>query len=229
MAFTNNGNESNGILIENNGSASLLVSFGGIRMGLGMPVFEFYNSLENVPCDKIFITDPNQGWYHKGINSELTDIYKIAGFLKAEIEKAAYTNVCFIGNSMGGYAAMVFGSLLNVPHIIAFSPQTFIDKWNRFFFQDKRWSAQLQRVYGYPQRGREFFDLKKHLNSSSLDFTGNIAIYYSKKDKLDGIHAERLRKFESVNLNPYDFGGHQLIRALKESGQLSGIFSQIFK
>src|SRR5690554_1592733 len=101
MAF-NTSDDSTGILIESNGSTNLLVSFGGLRMGLGMPVFEFYNSLEHVQCDKIFIKDINQAWYHKGINADLADIHTIAGFLKAEIEKGGYTNVCFMGNSMGG-------------------------------------------------------------------------------------------------------------------------------
>ena len=36
-----------------------------------------------------------------------------------------------IGGSMGGYAALLFGSLLPVNGIIAFGPQTFIDKDNR--------------------------------------------------------------------------------------------------
>lgn len=39
---------------------------------------------------------------------------------------------------MGGYAAMLLCHLLNVDTDIIFSPQTFIDKWNRILFNDRR-------------------------------------------------------------------------------------------
>ena len=49
-----------GILISRAGSRNLLVSFGGINQSLGMPVFEFYNSIKDIDCDKIFLRDFNQ-------------------------------------------------------------------------------------------------------------------------------------------------------------------------
>ena len=36
-------NKENGILEDLNGYKNLLISFGGIRQGLGIPVFEFFN------------------------------------------------------------------------------------------------------------------------------------------------------------------------------------------
>lgn len=57
-----------GKLEEFNGNKNLLVSFGGIAQGLGMPVFEFFNSISDIPCDKIFLRDFHQAWYQKGVD-----------------------------------------------------------------------------------------------------------------------------------------------------------------
>jgi esterase/lipase len=39
-------------------------------------------------------------------------------------EISGYKNVIFLGTSSGGYAAILFGSLLNVNSVVAFTPQT---------------------------------------------------------------------------------------------------------
>ena len=218
----------NGILFESTGSKNLLVSFGGIKMGLGMPVFEFYKSLNGVECDKMFLKDIHQAWYHKGISNECSDIDKVLEVLMFEIGKSDYKNICFMGNSMGGYAAILFGTILNITNIIAFSPQTFIDKENRNIFGDDRWKDQLESVYKYPKAKKEFFDLKKHFNESSFKYSGRIEIYYSINDKLDRVHAELLKAHDCVFLNTYEKGGHQLVKDLRATGKLSEIFEKIF-
>ena len=75
-----------GILEENNKSKNLLVTFGGINSGLSMPVFEFYNSIKEIHCDKIFIRDLFQAWYQFGCDSEFDSKQKILEYLKNKIE-----------------------------------------------------------------------------------------------------------------------------------------------
>lgn len=224
-----NKDESAEILFQKDGHKNLLVSLGGIKMGLGMPVFEFYNALKGIECDKIFIKDINQSWYHQGINDAYSDINQLAAYLKDLIEKNEYKKVCFIGNSMGGYAALLLGSVLNIPNVIAFSPQTFIDRKNRFLFNDKRWKKELRGVYVYPKREKAFFDLKKYFNNSNFSYDGEMNIYYSPADKLDKIHAERLHKLSFVKLHSFPKGGHGLVKDLKNSGELNKIFVETFK
>ena len=45
------------VLTDFNKHEVLLVSFGGISQGLGMPVFEFFNSISDIACDKIYFRD----------------------------------------------------------------------------------------------------------------------------------------------------------------------------
>lgn len=68
----------------------------------------------------IFIRDIRKQWYIGGINSELTSPLKLVNFLKKEtVGFKVYT----IGSSAGGYAAILFGSLLNVNRVYAFNGQ----------------------------------------------------------------------------------------------------------
>lgn len=68
----------------------------------------------------IFIRDIRKQWYIGGINSELDTPLKLAEFLK--IETAGYKTYT-IGSSAGGFAAILFGSLLNVNRVYAFNSQ----------------------------------------------------------------------------------------------------------
>lgn len=209
---------------ESEDSDKLLVSFGGIRNGIGMPVFEFYKSLKGIECDKIFIKDVNQAWYHKGINDEIKNIPDLQAYLSYLIDYKAYKKVVFVGNSMGAYGAILFGSLLNVDNIIAFSPQTFIGKWKRLFYGDKRWKKQIKKVHEGNLNQRKYYDLKMFLKKKK--FTSNITILYSSVDKLDSIQAQNLNRIENVQFKSFSFGGHSFIKNLRDNGLLIEIITE---
>lgn len=215
----------NNIEIKENGSSQLLVSFGGIKAGMGMPVFEFYNSLKYLDCDKVFIKDINQAWYHKGINEEVNSIESVKDLLSVFISNRSYKNIVFIGNSMGGYAAILFGTILNVNHVLAFSPQTFIDRYNRFRFNDSRWKKELSKVYLNNRHQKEFYNLKsflKKVNSST-----QIHVYYSENSRLDSVHSNRIKNIDKVSLFPFKIGDHNLIKKIRDEGKLLSIINNV--
>lgn len=212
-----------GILVDKTGSERLLVSFGGIKQGLGIPTFEFFNSLSNIHCDKLFLRDFNQAWYQFGVNEEISTIGKIHDYLKAEISGNDYQKTCFIGNSMGGYAAILFGSMLGVKTVISFAPQTFIDQWNRLAALDLRWRRQLKRVHQAETEGT-YLDLKKHLERQNYPDT-EIFIFYSRDYRLDRVHAERLKGSKNVHLRPLPGGDHSIVKTIRDSGELQRLVS----
>jgi len=207
------------------GSKKLIVSFGGVKLGVGMPVFEFMKVLDAVDCDQLFIRDFNQSWYHQGISPQISDIELLNELIRTKIE--GYDEVCFIGNSMGGYAAILFGTLLNVGKVIAFSPQSFIGKFLRFRYNDKRWNNEISTMYAYEYRKVAHYDLKKTLRNNQ-PYKTIIEVHYSFLDTLDKIHSERLTKASNVRLIGYDFSGHRLVKELKNRGELEEIISQTF-
>lgn len=210
--------------LEENNSNKLLVTFGGIKQGMGMPVYEFYNSLKDLKCDKLYLKDLEQVWYHKGINHDVNSILKLKEFLSDLINRKQYENVVFIGNSMGGYGAILFGVLLNVNSVIAFSPQTFIGRAMRFWNKDHRWANEISKTYTINRKQKSFYNIKLLLKR--VTYSTQIDVYYSTNDKLDKIHAEKLKGQTNINLFPYDKGNHNLIKHLRDEDNL---FNIIFK
>jgi hypothetical protein len=106
-------------------SDTLVVSFASYdKMFGGINRFEFFKFLETnfQNISKQFYIDVLQCSYHHGIYGISKNIPESLAYLKNEIK--GYKNVVFLGVSSGGYAAILFGSLLNVTSVIAFAPQT---------------------------------------------------------------------------------------------------------
>lgn len=117
---------------------TLIISFGGLDSVMaGTPPFEFLKTLNKIhpTCDKYFIIDKHQIWYHKGIDGVSVDIPTTKDFLAKII--FPYEKVLFMGNSAGGYAAILFGSLLNIDCVLAFVPQTYLYNIKKQDFDDK--------------------------------------------------------------------------------------------
>lgn len=208
--------------------AYLFVAFGGIRQRLGAPPFEFFNSIANIDCDKIFLRDFQRSWYQRGIDQELNDFDKVVNYLGGVISKYKYRKVCFLGNSMGGYAAILFGTILDVDKVIAFAPQSFIDKFRRFIYRDKRSRGLKDNLYTYENVNKAHFDLKKFLLKND-SYKTEINIYYSALDRLDSRHAKRLKNRKNVILHPIYEGDHSVIRVVRGSGLLHTILRSTFE
>lgn len=82
--------------------------------------FEFYKTRINKNCKHIFVRDVNRSWYLKGINKTINTYEKLAEFLKKESKG---TKIITIGSSAGGFAAVLFGILLNAVYVFSFNGQ----------------------------------------------------------------------------------------------------------
>ena len=76
----------------------------------------------------IFLRDLHKQWYLSGINESLNDPKKVLDFLRSET--IGY-RVITIGSSAGGYAALLFGSMLECERIYAFNAQLNLKVWMR--------------------------------------------------------------------------------------------------
>ncbi len=215
-----------GILMSLENKPNLLVSFGGIRQGIGIPTFEFFNSLSDINCDKVFIRDFNQAWYQLGVDDEINSWNELKNILEKLIEDNKYKNVLFLGNSMGGYAAMMFGTMLQVNQVVAFAPQTFINKSKRLLHLDFRWEKQIRSVHQSAKKSGFILNLKSHLKN--LKSSTLIDIYFSDIHRLDRIHANQLSKSKNVTLHPLKEGGHAVVKGLRDSGALKKIIKDTF-
>lgn len=198
------------------GSATLLVTFAGISGALGIFPFEFFNITKDFNINKIFIRDFNQSWYHSGISGISSDIEGTARFLQGIIKNKRYKKIVCLGNSMGGYAAIIIGTLINADIVHAFAPQTFLDNENRSRHKDNRWPEQIAQI---PiSTAESYLDLADFFEHYRNDC--EINIHYPDDERIDIAHALHLKNHRNVVLHRYDQGGHQLVQHLKKSGEL---------
>lgn len=114
--------------------------------------YEWYNTRVDFTQKHIFIRDIQKQWYLNGINTELNSIEKVLSFLKKET--AGYEEIITIGSSAGGFAAVLFGELLNANKILSFNGQFFLndllltsnENINPIVFREKN-NAQINQYY----------------------------------------------------------------------------------
>lgn len=219
LSIQNLNNELTSVLMKlEPSSQTLLVCFGGIKGELPIPVFEFLNSLDKYTINKIFLRDFRQVWYHQGLLNISSNSEETLSYLKKKITEINAKRVIFLGNSSGGYAAILYGCLLNVNHVLAFSPQTFVNKLTRFFKRDQRWQSQISTMYDIKNLDKKILNLCDLLNSTKYNTTVNI--YYGKNNKLDSKHAMFLRKCNNINLFPKEGDSHNIIKDMRDDGSL---------
>jgi hypothetical protein len=212
-------------------SDTLWVLFGGINGGLGVKILEFGTITKSFPIKKLFIRDMQQSFYQRGILEEenVNSVDDLKNFLQIKIEEANVKKLAFIGNSAGGYAALLFARLLNiVDEVHAFAPQTFLDNSNR----KKNNDHTLPEIYAYlnnEMKDKSYFDLKEVYSKYEFNDKGDFYIYYDKTFEIDRIHAERMGIFPGVILQPYKSGGHDVIKEMKMNGELSEVLNRCYK
>lgn len=200
-------------------SDTLLLAFGGLKGGIGRVLpFEFWNLTKDIKTKKIYVRDPYQAWYHRGLPGISRDFGGTVKYLRRMIGEQGPRRVVVCGNSAGGYAALLFGCALKVDLVLSFAPQTFIGPVERKKHRDDRWKPKLKALYqngGNP----EFYNLKRVIWRYRKNKT-HYHIHYPKKDRLDEIHARRMRVIPTVELFPHDSDTHQMVMRLRDSGTL---------
>jgi hypothetical protein len=82
--------------------------------------YEWYNTRIQKSYKHIFVRDIFKQWYIAGINVAINSPEKLLNFLQQETK--GY-KIITLGSSAGGYAAVLYGSLLCADQVLAFNPQ----------------------------------------------------------------------------------------------------------
>jgi acetyl esterase/lipase len=154
------------------------------------------------------------------------NIDEVCDALRQLIAKISPARVVTIGQSMGAYAAILFGQLLAVEQVVAFGPLSFLDSNRAIEMGDSRWLAVMQNLEAnLPEKC--YFDL---LNKNG---TGQpkIDIFYGQKPdpetpgdiNLDDIHARRLATLPNSTLYPYKESGHAIVQHLIDHNLIDSV------
>lgn len=197
----------------------LLVSFGGLALQVGFPIPEFKRILSPINLSKIFVVDQYRCWYYRIIDEVTKELQKLIDELKPK-------RTIFFGVSAGGYASILFGTMLQVDHVMAFNTQSFLSPEMRIKYKDTRWPDQINDVYKYHKNLP--LDLWKY-DKKCKTF---IELFYCENYYLYKTHSEvfnkRTKKF-NIKMNPYKCKNSALAKNLKNSGELFNIFLKRIK
>jgi len=210
-----------------NDSRTLLLAFGGMVGRIGIPPFEFFSLTGSMPVKRLFVRDLRQAWYHRGIPGHGSTITQVADSLSALLERAEIDRLVVAGTSAGGYAALVFGTLLGADSVLCFAPQTVLDLEILAGMDDHRWDDRLGRQYAAGAVDGRWTDLRDALpraRRTDTDYRGTeYRIYFAEKLPADRRHAERLAGLPGVRLYGFGHPGHNIARSLRDVGVLERV------
>ncbi|WP_315793790.1 YqiA/YcfP family alpha/beta fold hydrolase [Paenibacillus sp. BIC5C1] len=190
-------------------------------------MFEFYNITLKLDAKKVFIRDIYQSWYHRGLGtSSISNILELKEYVEKLIQISKSNKVVLVGNSMGGYASLLIGRMLNCKDVkvITFNPQTVIGVDNFSEFKETRWNKEMSNLQNIDDSTllnlNSFFEKNKSNG-------GEYEIHYSNSDKK---HAEVMKDIPEVKLIEYKLDStiddHELVKILKNENQLLDILKK---
>ncbi|MDP3858100.1 MAG: hypothetical protein Q8Q73_10130 [Stagnimonas sp.] len=196
--------------------------FGGLQGRLGTDHFEFMRSAGVLGCSRLFLRDPHRAWYQRGLPGIGEDVHAVARYLEQRIASSGASEVRFVGNCMGGYAALLFCSLLRTGRAIAFAPQTLIGPGALEWHPGQPVADAYAGMFAH-RNDRHIYDLPEWLRIHTPELEGEV--YCSANYPIDIAHAEALRGFPNIAIHHVDMDGHGVSRFLRQQGRLKEILS----
>ncbi len=207
-------------------SPTLLVAFGGMAGQLGMPPFEFFKATGEIPVKRLFVRDLHQAWYHRGIPGHGSTLETAAASLGELIAGQDVERLVVAGNSAGGYAALVFGTLLGADAALCFAPQSTLELDALAEMDDHRWDDQLLALVRAGELDSRWTDLRGALPQARRAGT-TYEVFYDEALRVDRLHAERLSGLDGVALHPREGGAHSVALEMRETGELAGVLRRV--
>lgn len=169
------------------------------------------------PVNLILVRDIANLWYQHGVNGLGPDVQTAAAALRDRIAALQPASVGTIGQSMGGYAAVLFGTLLNANAVLAFGPLSYLrSDWARRD-DDTRWLAVMETLDRFPP-GQRYSDLPALIAASVAPPAMHLV--YGTGAEADGpanrddLHAARYAALPNVSVETIPETGHAVVEWL---------------
>ena len=196
--------------------APLVISFGFVDWKQ-LPNFDFFGRMKkfetraNLPLNRLLVRDIQSQWYHRGVPGLGAHVDEVAESLRGLVRSIRPGPVWTIGQSMGGYAAILFGMLLEAERIVAFGPLSHLDPDEATCYGDRRFLRVMKELAAdRPRTG--YYDLAEL--GLGLDYRGALHVVFGShpgvedgvSGNLDATHALRLSRIPNATLHPYPEG-----------------------
>lgn len=158
--------------------------------------YEWYNIRIKKAYKHIFVRDIYKQWYLGGINTEINSPEKLLSFLQKETKGL---NIITLGSSAGGYAAVLYGQLLNAEKILTFNGQF---ELNRLLKESKEEiNPLLFRLMN--SELKSYYDLTPFITVQSKVF-----YFYSNKSKWDISQYNHIKELININVISFNTSHH---------------------
>jgi hypothetical protein len=182
----------------------LVIAFTGIGHAMGGVQRDEFISIGSGAENNhvLFVTDRRRSWYSTaGIQeSIIAEVHKLA-------KNLACDEILHIGNSMGGFGALLFAERIGARSAVGFVPQFTM---NTAVIDETRWSQF--REFMIPEN---LVSLDDFLHGETLTFA-----IFGEGSRKDVLHYQALSKIASLNTYLLDIGGHDVSKLLKARGIL---------
>ena len=200
----------------------VIIFFGGLagRIGMDVPPFEFVKTTKYAAYHKIFVRDHSGAWYNRGLRNRTKNIPETVDFLRAKIDEVNVDKIVCVGNSAGGFGALMFATYLEADVCHAFSPQTIVDaeqceEW------DRRFIARMRKITRDNRIESKILDLRAVIGQSKRT---KYFIHYCAKSKVDQIHATRLEGYnENITFVAIPCKNHAAVKWLRAKDLLAQV------
>ena len=215
---------------EDNKSSTLLVTFAGMGWKNSIPTFIFHNFLKSYQnIDKLFLRDINCRYYMTGLKSTTNSLEETLTLIREIINKKEYKKIIALGCSAGGFAAILYGHLLNFDKVLAFSPQTVINHKKNLLIGDKYnapKTCEWLSTRTNQQSATTTILYKKALDLNNMKpFNCNIDIHYSISANMgtDKLHALYIEDEDKCKIIEHPGNDHMIALTLRNNGKLKEI------
>ncbi len=149
-------------------------------------------------------------WYRNADTAPLLERLRVAGLF------AQFRRVCFVGASMGGFAALTYSALVPGSVVLAFSPQTSLS----------RKVARFDKRYRYATKTWDW-ETPAHLDAAAAaPLASEVYVVFDPFVPEDRAHADRIRG-PGVRQITAPHMGHRAIRQLKSVGVLQSLIEGV--
>lgn len=192
----------------------MVVVFTGVKAGFGgAPLDEFAGSASDSGHNNVlFVTDRRATWF--AAPGLWRRIVKLIRYLR---KTEGIEEVVTLGNSMGGYGALLLPHALRVRRAIAFSPQLTMD---RALIDDTRW-PDIQKRFGAPSVrnvGETFADTRTQYYLTAGGGCREDVEHLGFAPEISRVHRFVLPK-----------GRHNIAGALKDAGILHEVIGALIR
>jgi pimeloyl-ACP methyl ester carboxylesterase len=177
------------------GSDRLVIVFSHINETPGR--FSFYGTFRGIAVNKLFVNTRANCWYRDGIPGIGDCIESAADGIRIIMQEIAPRSVTCVGNSMGAYAALLFGTLVNADHVLAIGPETLLNL-----------PSSRSRAFMRNRPPSSFDDLLPYLSQPVAGRRTDIVI--GESDVVDVQCAQRITHLPGVRVRSLRGVGHEV-------------------